>query len=217
MHSNKLYGRRQGHKLRNRQARLMETLLPDLRITLADAANIQANDVWLEVGFGGGEHLAWQAMQNPAVTFIGCEPFINGIAKLLSQCKTMELKNIRIYDGDARDIMEVLPDNSISRAFVLFPDPWPKKRHHKRRFVCKDNLQQLARIMKPGAKLRIASDIPDYIAWTLEHINRANLFTWQAGKPDDWRLRPADWPPSRYEQKALCEGRTPVYLSFERS
>ncbi len=173
-------------------------------------------ETWLEIGFGGGEHLAAQARANPQTGFIGCEPFINGVAKLLAAIEDEGLGNIRIYDDDARDVLETLADASISRVFLLFPDPWHKKRHNKRRFVSPENLEQLARIMQPGAVLRIASDIPDYIRWSLHHIRNHPDFDWLAECATDWRIRPDDWPPTRYEAKAVREGRTPCYLSFTR-
>ncbi len=173
--------------------------------------------MWLEIGFGGGEHLAWQAEQNRDTGFIGCEPFLNGTAKLLSAIEDLRLANVRIHDGDARLLLESLADSSVDRVFLLYPDPWPKTRHHKRRFVNKWALDELHRIMTPGAELRVASDIADYVRWTLREVRRHGGFTWCAETPDDWRRRPDDWPQTRYEQKALAAGRTPSYLRFVRS
>jgi tRNA (guanine-N7-)-methyltransferase len=220
-----IYGRRAGHKLRPAQAQLVDELLPRLRLTpeeveatgnLAGKFGRPMDEIWLEIGFGGGEHLAWQAVRNRHVGFIGIEPFINGIAKLLTAIDDEGLDNVRIYDGDARLMLGALPDGCLSRAFVLFPDPWHKKRHNKRRIVNVDTLTQLHRAMKPGAELRIASDIPDYVRWIMEHARRVPGFVWQAEKAADWRVRPDDWPMTRYEQKALREGRAPAYLSFRR-
>jgi len=177
-------------------------------------------DVALEVGFGGGEHLIAQAKANPETGFIGAEPFINGVAKLADGAR--DVANVRIHHGDARDVLERLPDASLSAAFILFPDPWPKLRHHKRRFVNQENLTQLARTLRPGARLRIASDIPDYVRWTLVEIAQFNrtegrAFGWAAKSKTNWEQRPADWPATRYEGKALEAGRIPAYLQFERS
>ncbi len=219
----RLYGRRQGHKLKTYQASLVDKTLPKISINLPgdgalDPSSLfEAKDeVWLEIGFGGGEHLAAQAMANPKVGFVGCEFYINGIAKLLSQADKQDLKNIRLYTEDSRDLLPRLKPNSISRAFLLFPDPWPKKRHNKRRYISPQTLDDLACALKPGAEFRVATDIPDYCRWTLAHICRHKGFEWAAEGPQDWRQRPIDWPLTRYEAKAVREGRTPVYLSFIR-
>jgi len=220
-----IYGRRSGHKLRQSQAALVENLLPQLHLTpeqLHETAREDlfpkpVTDIWLEIGFGGGEHLAWQADHNRNVGCIGIEPFTNGVAKLLTAIDEQDLDNVRIFDGDARLMLAALPDEFLSRAFVLFPDPWHKKRHNKRRIVNVDTLTQLHRAMKPGGELRIASDIPDYVRWILSHIRRVPGFVWTAEKPSDWRVRPDDWPMTRYEQKALREGRPPAYLSFRKA
>ncbi len=219
-----LYGRRKGPRLRPHHVGLLGQLLPKIRIDLSDAnladpkklfaANI--DQLWLEVGFGSGEHLAWQARSNPEVGLIGCEAFINGIAKLLSTIEADELDNIRIYDGDARELLAGFADGAIGRVFLLYPDPWPKRRHHKRRFINQHNLTEIHRIMKPGGELRIASDIPDYICWTLFEVRQHGGFEWLAEAPDDWRTRPGDWPATRYETKAIRENRTPCYLKFRR-
>lgn len=172
--------------------------------------------VWLEVGFGGGEHLVHQATQNPDVGIIGAEPYINGVAMLLGKIRRAGVKNLAVHPGDARDLMDVLPDASISRAFLLYPDPWPKTRHHRRRFVTPEHLEPLARVMKPGAVLRVATDIPDYVRQTLEEVPRHG-FDWTAEGPEDWRNPWGNWISTRYEQKALREGRTPHYLTFLRT
>lgn len=216
-----LYGRRQDKKLKPRQARLMETLLPRVAAPNPEAGPVepaalfpQAEEVWLEVGFGGGEHLAWQAVQNPHVGLIGAEPFVNGVAKLLSAIDDNGLENIRIHFGDARPLMEALPDASLSRIFVLHPDPWPKKKHYKRRMISPWFFEEASRLLRPGGELRVASDIEDYVRWTLMHAQRADGFEWMAERADDWRVRPADWPQTRYEAKSLREGRAPAYLIF---
>lgn len=219
----KIYGRRQGKPLKPRQGRLMETLLakvamPDPRAGPVDPKALfpEAEEIWLEVGFGGGEHLAWHAARRPDIGFIGAEPFINGVAKLLVLIDEGGLENIRIHFGDARPLIEALPDASLSRIFVLHPDPWPKKRHFKRRMVSPWFFAEAARLLKGGGLLRIASDIPDYVRWTLMHARDAEEFEWTAERADDWRLRPADWPETRYEAKARKEGRLPAYLEFRR-
>lgn len=173
-------------------------------------------DVWLEIGFGGGEHMVHQATQNPDVGIIGCEPYINGVAMLLGKIRAAKADNIRVHPGDARDMFDVLPEQSISRAFLLYPDPWPKKRHHRRRFVTPEHLAPLARVLKPGAIFRVATDIPDYVRQTLEQVP-AHGFEWLAETPDDWRNSWDDWISTRYEQKAFREGRTPHYLTFRKT
>jgi tRNA (guanine-N7-)-methyltransferase len=171
--------------------------------------------LWLEVGFGGGEHLAHQAVQNPDVGFIGCEPFQNGVAMLLGKLRETGVQNVRVHPGDARDMMDVLPAGSVQKAFLLYPDPWPKKRHHRRRFVTPEHLEQLATVMATGAEFRVATDIPDYVRQTLEEVPKAG-FEWLAESAEDWRKPWDDWISTRYEQKALREGRTPHYLTFRR-
>ncbi|MEM7321186.1 MAG: tRNA (guanine(46)-N(7))-methyltransferase TrmB [Pseudomonadota bacterium] len=170
---------------------------------------------WLEIGFGGGEHLVHQAAENPDVGIIGAEPYINGVAMLLGKIRRAGVDNLSVHPGDVRDLFDVLPDRSIERAFLLYPDPWPKKRHHRRRFVTPEHLQPLARILKPGAIFRVATDIPDYVRQTLEQLPGAG-FDWLAESPADWRRPWDDWISTRYEQKALREGRTPHYLTFRR-
>jgi len=216
----RFYGRRRGHKLRPGQQRLTETLLPTLSFTLpVDLATLfpkPIEAIWLEIGFGGGEHLATQAEAHPGIGFIGCEVFENGIARLTTAIANRGLTNIRLFPEDARLLLAALPAESIARTFILFPDPWPKARHHKRRLVARPTLDQLARIMPPGAELRLATDDPDYLAWMLEHITAHPAFRWTARTAADWRHRPEDWPPTRYEQKAKAAGRTPAFLRFVR-
>jgi tRNA (guanine-N7-)-methyltransferase len=172
--------------------------------------------VWLEIGFGGGEHLAWQAAAHPAVGCIGCEAYVNGIAKLLAAVQDNGLDNVRIHDGDARELVADLGDATIGRIFLLFPDPWPKRRHHKRRIVTPIMLGEFHRILKPGGTWRFASDSREYVAWTLMHVRAHGGFEWLAETPRDWRERPADWPETRYEAKARAQGRKPVFLTFKR-
>jgi tRNA (guanine-N7-)-methyltransferase len=193
----------------------MQALLP--RLLFDPAQPLPPAPRWLEIGFGAGEHIAWQAAAAPDVTLIGCEVYRNGIAALLSQVERRGLGNIRIWPDDARLLIDRLPDASLARVFLLFPDPWPKARHAERRFVGPANLASLARVMQPGAELRVATDDPTYLRWVLDHLPVHPAFRWQVRGPADWRTRPADWPPTRYEEKALREGRRPAYLRFSRA
>ena len=172
--------------------------------------------LWLEIGFGGGEHMVHQAGLHPDKGFIGCEPYINGVAMLLGKIRQEKCDNIRIYPGDIRDLFDVLPKACAERAFLLYPDPWPKKKHHRRRFVTPEHLEPLARVMQPGAIFRVATDIPDYVRQTLEMVPKHG-FEWLCETPRDWREPWQDWISTRYEQKALREGRTPHYLTFRRT
>jgi len=174
------------------------------------------NPVWLEVGFGGGEHLVHQAQQNPDVNIIGCEPYINGVATLLGKIRKAGVTNLSVHPGDARDMMDVLPEGSIEKAFLLYPDPWPKARHHRRRFVTPEHLDPLAKCLKAGSIFRVATDIEDYVRQTLEQVPTRYDFEWLAQSPTDWRTAWPDWYSTRYEQKALREGRTPHYLTFRK-
>jgi tRNA (guanine-N7-)-methyltransferase len=221
-----LHGRRRGKKLRAGQESLLGTLLPRLALTLpAEPARIDlaelfggrlpSGGVWLEVGFGAGEHLVWQAEHNPDVGLIGCEPFINGVAKCLAHIERTGVTNVRLFADDARLVMAALPAQSLDRVFVLFPDPWPKMRHHKRRFVQRATLDRLAGLMRPGAELRLATDDPSYLPWMVEQACSHPAFEWLAERPVDWRGRPHDWPPTRYERKMLA-GHKPVFLRFRR-
>jgi len=222
------YGRLKGKTLKPMQRRDLEGLLPELAVpgitveenpdrTLLDMdALTQGKPLWLEIGFGGGEHLVHQAQQNPDVTFLGVEPYLNGMAMLLGKIRKAGVNNIRLHHGDARFVMDVLPANSVAKAFLLYPDPWPKARHHRRRFVTQDHLKPLHHVLQPGAKLRIATDIEDYVRQSLQEVPKAG-FEWDAQTPQDWRTPWGDWLSTRYEQKALREGRTPHYLTFTRS
>ncbi|MAU51100.1 MAG: tRNA (guanosine(46)-N7)-methyltransferase TrmB [Roseovarius sp.] len=172
-------------------------------------------DIWLEIGFGGGEHMVHQAVENPEIGIIGCEPYINGVAMLLGKIRASGAQNIAVYPGDVRNLFDVLPEASIARAFLLYPDPWPKKRHHKRRFVTAQYLTPLAKCLKKGSVFRVATDIPDYVRQTLEQVPRHG-FEWLAAGPRDWREPWSDWISTRYETKALREGRVPHYLTFRR-
>lgn len=174
------------------------------------------DDLWVEVGFGAGEHLAAQAAAHREVGFIGAEPFVNGVARLLADVDAAKLDNLRIVTDDARLLLRRLPDASVGRLFVLFPDPWRKTRHHKRRIVGPATLPDLARIMADGAELRLATDHPGYLAWMLEHVRADGRFEWLARRPADWRARPPDWPATRYEEKAGRAGRNCAFLRFRR-
>lgn len=175
-----------------------------------------ARELWLEIGFGGAEHLIWQARANPGVTIIGCEPFEEGVVKALAAIEEHNLQNVRLHPDDARDVLRALPDASLARAFILFPDPWPKKRHVKRRLINARLMADLARVLMPGAELRIGTDIGDYARTILMALQAEPRFLWAAQAPRDWRVRPSDWPQTRYEQKALREGRRCVFLRFVR-
>lgn len=219
------YGRRRGHPLRARAAQLVEEVLPRVavprpaageRLGLAAVFPDPARPLWVEIGFGRGEHLAAQAEANPQVNFIGCEPFINGVAGLLAHMEDRGLANVRVFAEDARYLLPALPDASVERLFLLFPDPWPKKRHNKRRFISDENLTEIARVLVDGGEFRFATDHMDYCRWGLAHVMRHGAFEWLAERPADWRDRPADWVETRYEQKALARGERCAYLRFRR-
>jgi tRNA (guanine-N7-)-methyltransferase len=215
------FGRRKGKKLRAAQDELVQTLLPTIRVVPgsdipAQFPNPQARETWLEIGFGGGEHLAAQARTHRDANIIGCEPFVNGMAKLLAVIEHERLDNIRVWDDDVTDLLPTLPDASFDRVYILYPDPWPKRRQRKRRLVSDENLAMLARVMKPGAELRFASDIDDYIGWVLARILRSPHFRWTATRANDWRTPYEGWPGTRYEAKAIREGRVPSYLTLVR-
>ena len=220
----RLYGRRRGRPLRPGRDRLRHELLPRLAIDLPGRGVLEPRrlfspaiaQVWLEIGFGGGEHLAAQAERHPDIGFIGCEVFENGIARLVGEVAQRGLGNIRVFADDARLLLDRLPPSSLGRVFILFPDPWPKRRHHKRRIVAGATLDRLAQLMQPGAELRLATDDRDYLAWMLERLTAHPDFAWLARRPADWRQRPPDWPPTRYEEKARAAGRPPSFLRFLR-
>jgi tRNA (guanine-N7-)-methyltransferase len=218
------FGRRHGKTLRPKQRAASEALLPDLSIDLAglppepltNLFRAAVSEVRLEIGFGGGEHLHHRAGLMPETGFIGVEPFVNGMAKLMSQLEGEPRDNIRVYGDDATRLLDWLPSASLAGIDLLYPDPWPKKRHWKRRFVSKANLDRFARVMRPGAAFRFASDIDTYVDWTLLAVRAHPHFEWQARSADDWRMPYPGWPGTRYEAKAIREGRTPAYLTFIR-
>ncbi|HBQ35635.1 MAG TPA: tRNA (guanosine(46)-N7)-methyltransferase TrmB [Rhodobacteraceae bacterium] len=222
------YGRLKGKTLRDSQkgylAEDLEALSPGAvdwdenpdRKPLDLTSLFDGKPVWLEIGFGGGEHMVHQAAQNPDVGIIGCEPYINGVAMLLGKIREAGVKNVAVHPGDVRDMFDVLPDALIERVFLLYPDPWPKSRHHRRRFVTPEHLDPLARVLKKGAIFRVATDIPDYVRQTMEQMMARDDFEWLAEGPDDWRKPWDDWISTRYEKKALREERVPHYMTFRR-
>lgn len=222
------YGRLKGKTLKRSQIGYLDedlvALSPGLvgwdenpeRTPIDVATLFDGKPAWLEIGFGGGEHLVHQAKCNPQVGIIGAEPYINGVAMLLGKIRRAGVQNLAVHPGDARDLFDVLPNNSIDRAFLLYPDPWPKTRHHRRRFVTPEHLQPLAKTLKSGAVFRVATDIEDYVRQTLEEVPKHG-FEWLCEGPQDWREPWDDWISTRYEQKALREGRTPHYLTFRKT
>jgi tRNA (guanine-N7-)-methyltransferase len=218
------FGRRKGHPLRARQAELFEKLLPRLALDLTTPAKdlrtlfpAAVEDVQLEIGFGGGEHLVARAQANPQVGFIGAEPFVNGMAKALVAIDETNLENIRLHHADAVALLDWLPAASIGRIDLLYPDPWPKRRHWKRRFVNAENIGRLARVLRAGGEFRFATDWTNYAEWTLSRLMRARDFVWTAERADDWRKPWADFSRTRYEAKAIREGRVPCYLVFKKT
>lgn len=217
------YGRLKGKSLKPAQQRDLDAVLPQVQLANVDwdanpdrkLLDLPDGPIWLEIGFGGGEHLVGQALANPDVTFIGCEPYLNGVTMLLGKMRREAVQNVLVHPGDARDLMDVLPQGRIDKAFLLYPDPWPKSRHHRRRFVTPEHLNPLHKVLKPGAEFRIATDIPDYVRQAMLEVPAAG-FTWTANGPADWRDPWSDWVRTRYEQKALREGRVPHYLTFLR-
>lgn len=214
-HELRSYGRRRGRKPSARQAALLRDGLLQVTVDAAEVAD--ASLAWLEIGFGGGEHLLWQARHNPGALIIGGEPYEDGVIKVLSAIEAEGLKNLRVHMGDVRDILRALPQGALDRAFILFPDPWPKRKHRKRRLVNSSLLELLARALKPGAELRIATDIGDYARTMLEAFRSEPRFAWQAESPADWRTQPADWVETKYEAKAIEAGRRRYYFRFLRT
>jgi tRNA (guanine-N7-)-methyltransferase len=216
-----LYGRSRGKALRAGQERLLAATLPRYEIAphaLADRSlfGFEAQEVWLEIGFGSGEHLIAQASAQRDVGFIGCEPFLNGVVAALAGIERESLANVRIRRGDAQALLEKAPDAFFSRIFILYPDPWPKRRHHKRRVISAPMIEALARVTRRHGELRFATDIDDYAGWTLRRFLASPDFHWAAERADDWRTPWRDWRPTRYEAKARKAGRGSVYLTFVR-
>jgi tRNA (guanine-N7-)-methyltransferase len=218
------FGRRKGHKLRIHQADLIEHLLPRLAL---DTANSSTSDlaalfdapvdaVRLEIGFGGGEHLVAEALTCPQTGFIGCEPYVNGMAKILAQIEAHNIGNIRLFAGDAAELLAWAPPHALARIDLIHPDPWPKRRHWKRRFVQDLTIAAMARVLRQDGEFRFVSDIDDYCAWTLAHLLRSPEFLWTAERADDWRLPWSGYTMTRYGRKAEREGRRAAYLRFQR-
>jgi tRNA (guanine-N7-)-methyltransferase len=217
------FGRRKGHPLKPRQANLFDSLLPrialdlsrpapsDLRTLFADADRVR-----LEIGFGGAEHLIAQALAEPNTGFIGSDGFLNAIGKALVLIDDNKLGNVRLHFGDAVELLDWLPEGGLARIDLLYPDPWPKRRHWKRRFIQDRSLKQFARVLKPGGELRFATDIPDYAVYALARVTRSPDFAWTAEAAGDWRKPWPRFSPTRYEAKAVREGRTPNYFIFRR-
>jgi tRNA (guanine-N7-)-methyltransferase len=218
------FGRRKGHALKPRQAALFDTLLPTLGLDLAKPTpadlrtlfSLPVDEVRLEIGFGGAEHLIAQAQANPSVGYIGTDAFLNGVAKALVAIDAHKLDNVLLYFGDASALLDWLPARALSRIDLLYPDPWPKRRHWKRRFVQDESLKRLARILQNGGEFRFATDIPSYADHVLMRILRSSDFTWTAKIADDWRKPWAGFVRTRYEAKAIREGRTPAYFIFRK-
>lgn len=214
------YGRRKGKPLKPGRLTLLDSLLPRLRLYTDQPIDLESvfakKPVRMEIGFGSGEHLAHMAQANPDVGFLGCEVFLNGVGSLLRYVAEMDLKNVRIYDNDVRHLLPLLRSNSFERISLPFPDPWPKARHAKRRFVGPPMLDEMARLLRDGGEFRVASDHPVYVEWTLLHAPVHKDFHWDAKNPQDWRVRPADSTPTRYEEKAIAAGRQPVFMIFTR-
>ncbi|MGC6331102.1 tRNA (guanine(46)-N(7))-methyltransferase TrmB [Rhizorhabdus sp. FW153] len=217
----RLYGRRQGHKLRQGQAELVERLLPEISVPetgALDAPVLFGDDrpLELEIGFGKGEHMAWQAAQRRGHGFIGCEPFLDGVVGALLKIDELSLDNVRLHMGDAIDVLERLPDASLDRAWLLHPDPWPKARHAKRRFMNDGPIGLIARKMKPGGEFRFGTDHPVYVRWAMMIMGRSPDFEWLGESPRDFLVRPDDWPETRYEAKARTKGHEVWYFRYRR-
>ena len=218
------FGRRKGHALKPRQAALFDKLLPKLALDLGNPASpdlrklfsSEVDSVRLEIGFGGAEHLISEAKAHPRIGFLGTDAFVNSIAKALVAINDNALANVRLYFGDASELIDWLPREGLSRIDLLYPDPWPKRRHWKRRFIQDESLTRLARILKHGGELRFATDIGDYAAYALARVWRSKDFNWTAERADDWRKPWAGFCGTRYEAKAKREGREPAYFIFER-
>jgi tRNA (guanine-N7-)-methyltransferase len=219
------FGRRKGHKLRPHQNELIAHLLPRLSLVPdksgppepAALFKQQVEGMRVEIGFGGGEHLVAEALAFPRTGFIGCEPYVNGMAKILAQIEAHDIGNIRLFAGDASELLAWLPEGSLSRIDLIHPDPWPKRRHWKRRFVQDATIAEMTRVLRPGGEFRFVSDIADYCAWTLSHLARSPDFLWLAERAADWHNPWPDYTMTRYGRKAMREGRRAAYLRFRRN
>ncbi len=220
------FGRRRGRRLSDHKKALLTRVLPRFALPLPQESvcfdprtvfDRSFADIWLEIGFGAGEHLAGQALKHRNIGFIGCEPYINGVAALIARIESLELDNIRIFADDARCLLPHLPDGCLGRIFLLFADPWPKLRHAHRRFIARPTLDALARLLRPGGTFSFASDHQGYVRWTLWHVSHHPAFAWQARGPQDWRQPPPDWIETRYEAKAKAAGTVCTYLEFVRT
>ena len=225
-HSRTLFGRRKGKTLSTKRIKVVDRFLPDLRLPVAINNGVLLDpqylfttlktDLWMEIGFGSGEHLAWQAQTHADIGFIGAEPFFNGVASMVRYVDELALKNVRIWDGDARVVLRALPDNSLGRVFALFQDPWPKTRHAYRRIINRELLDSLARIMRSGSQFRWATDHPVFLRWSLNQCLNHDQFKWDVRSLSDWSSRPDDWPETRYEAKATRKDRISRYFTFLR-
>ncbi|WP_409432669.1 tRNA (guanosine(46)-N7)-methyltransferase TrmB [Litorimonas sp. RW-G-Af-16] len=215
------FGRAKGKALTAGQQALMDDVFPkfdvgpDIKAGRNPFAGLEG-PLWLEIGFGAAEHLIWQAQHNPDVSLLGVEPFLNGIAKATKGINDHAMTNLRLHRGDARDVLSLIPDGALDRVFVLFPDPWHKTRHHKRRLLRTEFIQELHRVIKPGGELRFGSDILHYVDWAMTRFYRHGGFSWSPTQVSDWRMRGEDWPETRYLKKALREGRTGHFFTFQR-
>lgn len=220
----KVHGRTFTKGMSQRQFDLLDEFLPSVALDINKLKNqgvgalfdTQKTEFYMEVGFGGGEHLARQARENPNIGYIGCEPFQNGVAKILIEIEDDEIGNIKVHNDDARTVLDALPDASLDKIYLLYPDPWHKFKHNKRRFICEENMQQIVRVLKKDAIFFVASDIPDYVSWTLRHLQNNPNFEWLANQDTDWLSPPSGWQSTRYEQKAQRNGRKSAYLLFKR-
>lgn len=219
------FGRRKGKALRRSQKVYLEDLERYCPIGVRLSENPDRkkvkffnneNPLWLEIGFGSGEHIFFQAQDNPSINLIGCEPYINGVATLLGKIRGKNLKNIMVYPGDVRDLFDVVNKQALDRVYLLYPDPWPKRRHHKRRFVSKEYLDLLIPLIKPGGEFHIATDIGDYVRQTLLMLRNYDNVLWMAESPENWRVPWQNWVQTRYERKAIAAGRRSYYLTFKK-
>jgi len=209
------FGRRVGRKIRSQKQFLLDDVLPALLISNPKEYVQKHNKIWLEIGYGCGEHLAHRAKNNPDVSFIGCEVYAHGIAALVQEVSDEKIQNISLFTEDARLLIDDLPDKSVDRVFILFPDPWPKRRHYKRRIINQETLDKLHRILKDDGRLNLATDHPEYARWMLAHIIHHDKFHWLANKPDDWKTPPKGHIKTRYEEKLKAD-HPPVFLNFKK-